>query len=411
MSRYLEDAAESLRGVGIHRSGGAPADRADVHAIARCMSLVLDYLRGSRRPPPPASPPKVETGDGEKESGPEKTRSRDPRGESHSLAPLQVNESLAQNPPGGLGLSVEEWEALDVVVGESPIVGLHGDRARRALRKLKARGGSEGAKAIDPRPKCIECGRRWVPAEGEDATDTPCDECKVSDASEAGAGAAYLIEPPPREQGGGDSGRVTISSSEEDDAAGGRRIYEHKHRVTGSKPDAFYWMALSPNERASWVDAYRFVRAESEQRLKNEGAFLRAKEREIRAQTEAHLQERLATLTREKEAAEESLAASRSLVTILEQNEKDLRAGVERERALKEAAEARVVAVEKERDEILEAVWNHTDLDPEHQISSHADTLPLAYRQACAALDKAKEIGSRRLLADELRPQSPESAK
>ena len=43
---------------------------------------------------------------------------------------------------------------------------------------------------------------------------------------------------------------------------------------------------------------------------------------------------------------------------------------------------------------VLDAVWSFTDLDPEHTISCHTDTLPEAYRQACAALDAAKEAGT-----------------
>jgi hypothetical protein len=33
--------------------------------------------------------------------------------------------------------------------------------------------------APDPRPLCTRCGLRWVPREGQDATETPCDSCKA----------------------------------------------------------------------------------------------------------------------------------------------------------------------------------------------------------------------------------------
>lgn len=32
----------------------------------------------------------------------------------------------------------------------------------------------------DPRPTCIDCGLRWVPEEGVDATKAPCPICRTS---------------------------------------------------------------------------------------------------------------------------------------------------------------------------------------------------------------------------------------
>ena len=43
---------------------------------------------------------------------------------------------------------------------------------------------------------------------------------------------------------------------------------------------------------------------------------------------------------------------------------------------------------------IGESVWSFTDLDIEHTISCHADSLPEAYRRACAALDAARAAGT-----------------
>lgn len=45
-------------------------------------------------------------------------------------------------------------------------------------------------------------------------------------------------------------------------------------------------------------------------------------------------------------------------------------------------------------DAVLEAVWLFTDLDPEHTISCHADSLPEMYRAACAAIDAARAAGT-----------------
>lgn len=43
-------------------------------------------------------------------------------------------------------------------------------------------------------------------------------------------------------------------------------------------------------------------------------------------------------------------------------------------------------------DKALDALDEGESFDPEHQISSHAETLPEAYRKLCAAVRKAKEI-------------------
>ncbi len=59
----------------------------------------------------------------------------------------------------------------------------------------------ESKGAIDPRPKCIRCGKRWVPAEGLDATCWPCDDCyREREASpERGTGKEVPLGMDPRD--------------------------------------------------------------------------------------------------------------------------------------------------------------------------------------------------------------------
>jgi len=51
-------------------------------------------------------------------------------------------------------------------------------------------------------------------------------------------------------------------------------------------------------------------------------------------------------------------------------------------------------ALQDRLDKVLEAAWSYTELDVEHMISCHADSLPEAYRRACAALDAARVAGT-----------------
>lgn len=53
---------------------------------------------------------------------------------------------------------------------------------------------------IDPRPPCIRCGQRWIPAEGIDATMRACDACLLLTRARRLADELWLAEtngPPP----------------------------------------------------------------------------------------------------------------------------------------------------------------------------------------------------------------------
>ena len=54
----------------------------------------------------------------------------------------------------------------------------------------------------------------------------------------------------------------------------------------------------------------------------------------------------------------------------------------------------RLAELENKHDQVLEAVWSFTDLDPEHTLSCHADSVPAAYRAAVAAIEAAKTAGT-----------------
>jgi hypothetical protein len=56
--------------------------------------------------------------------------------------------------------------------------------------------------------------------------------------------------------------------------------------------------------------------------------------------------------------------------------------------------ETEVPAVVKTLEAVGEAAWSFTELDVEHTISCHADSLPEAYRRACAVIDKVRELTS-----------------
>ncbi len=76
----------------------------------------------------------------------------------------------SETPQSHVELTDLEWEALETAAynqAHEPIRTL----AAEAFRKLNARAG------VDARPLCIRCRKPWVPAEGADATVTPCGDC------------------------------------------------------------------------------------------------------------------------------------------------------------------------------------------------------------------------------------------
>lgn len=383
--------------------------------------------------PPPASQPKVEP------AGPWRTGHKQSRNlyfgdnyrgvmfdESDARGVVAAMNNPAAHPslPGGLGLSVEEWEALEWCVD-------HCDRVapRRlaidAFRKLnarealesRARGGSEGERSPKTLPEmyaAIEglCGAQnmtlsssgntiTIQFDGEPTPDSASGRAKCTRelpdmlattcpihgagarpspemagfdwnerflaaegepdaiATLSGSGCAYLIEPPPREQGGGDSGRVTVSSKAdaseaEEDGARRMRAVWHRGELNPAKDS---WHELGADDRGDWIRAYRFVRAESEGRIRelemllgNEGVRVRDREHklEIANSERDGYKEQLAALKAEKEAVRSALCkltdvepdtgeTTLEIVGLVERDREHLRRG-------KEAAEARAVA-------------------------------------------------------------------
>lgn len=56
--------------------------------------------------------------------------------------------------------------------------------------------------------------------------------------------------------------------------------------------------------------------------------------------------------------------------------------------------ETEIPAVVKTLEAVGEAAWSFTELDVEHTISCHADSLPEAYRRACAVIDNIRDLTS-----------------
>lgn len=72
----------------------------------------------------------------------------------------------------------------------------------------------------------------------------------------------------------------------------------------------------------------------------------------------------------------------------------DLRRALDASNAIIAQQADEMKALQDRLDRVLEAVWSFTELDAEHTITCHSDSLPALYRLACAALDSAKSAGT-----------------
>jgi hypothetical protein len=274
------------------------------------------------------------------------------------------------HPPGALELTDEEWEALERAVNETRPANSH--LSREAFRKLNARAGSEGLGPNDPgthvtlevadyallhADAMTERARQKARAMVTPPAASEAEKCMCFDRTGRPfhfpncAIHGTAARPSPE--------AVEADAGGDEDEGGAHAMFKIAMRTA---PDL--WDDHGPEERADWIAAYRFVRAESDGRVRElteqseswrraelawqkwAGAIVEQPEGGLLGDGPARewISERLATLKAEKESAERSRDEFRDSADGEHALNEQLIRENQRLKDAKEAAEARVRA-------------------------------------------------------------------